>query len=451
VSLDGRLQALIGQPAPHPLVAPDPVNLPMIRHFVEAVGDENPVYVDAALALASGRPGIVAPPAMLQAWTMQGLRWKLGGAGTAGQTPQDVAFALLGENGFTSVVATNCEQEYTRDLLLGERLSAYSCIESVSAEKRTALGHGHFVTSRTEYRTEDGETAASMLFRILLYRASPDANAGGPPAPIVTPDNAFFFAGLSDGQLLIQRCSGCASFRHPPQPRCPACGSFDYDAVPASGEGTLHSFVVVHHPQTPGFAYPLLVGLVETSEGTRVVAPICGIEPGEAEIGMPLSAEIEDGRLRFRHGAARRGPGSPSAAAAPARGTSLAPLEVQITRTLIVAGAIATRDYQDVHHDAELARANGAPDIFMNILTTNGFVGRYATDWAGPAAVIERIAIRLGAPNYPGDTMHMTGEVTGLETDGAWVRVELAVRGANSLGDHVTGGVRLRLPSAGEP
>jgi uncharacterized OB-fold protein/acyl dehydratase len=447
----------------------------MIRHFVEAVGDENPVYVDAALALASGRPGIVAPPAMLQAWAMQGLRWKLGGAGTAGETPQDFAFALLGEKGFTSVVATNCEQEYTRDLLLGERLSAYSCIESVSAEKRTALGQGHFVTSRTEYRTEDGATVATMLFRILLYRAQPDASAGDPPAPILTADNAFFFAGLANGQLLIQRCSGCASFRHPPQPRCPACGSFDYDAVPASGEGTLHSFVVVHHPQTPGFAYPLLVGLVETSEGTRVVAPICGIEPGEAEIGMPLSAEIEGGRLRFRHAPARRGPTSASPAAAPARvaarasgptpgsagpassgalvspGTVLAPLEVQITRTLIVAGAIATRDYQDVHHDAELARANGAPDIFMNILTTNGFVGRYATDWAGPAAVIERIAIRLGAPNYPGDTMRMTGEVTGVEPDGASVRVELAVRGANRLGDHVIGGVRLRLPPAGEP
>jgi acyl dehydratase len=132
-------------------------------------------------------------------------------------------------------------------------------------------------------------------------------------------------------------------------------------------------------------------------------------------------------------------------------GMPLPPLAVPITRTLIVAGAIATRDYQDVHHDVELARANGAPDIFMNILTTNGLVGRYATDWAGPAAVIERISIRLGAPNYPGDTMLMSGEVTGCEPDGASVRVELAVRGANSLGDHVTGTVRLRLPCAVVP
>ncbi|MEV6331484.1 MaoC family dehydratase [Streptomyces sp. NPDC051909] len=121
----------------------------------------------------------------------------------------------------------------------------------------------------------------------------------------------------------------------------------------------------------------------------------------------------------------------------PAPGDELEPLTIPITRTLIVAGAIASRDYQDVHHDAELAREKGSPDIFMNILTTNGLVGRYITDRLGPTAVLRKVAIRLGAPNYPGDTMTLTGTVT--EVDGTMVH--LKVVGANSLGHHVTGTV----------
>ncbi|MDQ1395317.1 MAG: 3-oxo-4,17-pregnadiene-20-carboxyl-CoA hydratase beta subunit, partial [Acidimicrobiaceae bacterium] len=117
-------------------------------------------------------------------------------------------------------------------------------------------------------------------------------------------------------------------------------------------------------------------------------------------------------------------------------------LDVPLTRTLIVATALASRDFQDVHHDPELARERGSKDIFMNILSTNGFVGRFVTDWAGPDATIKKIAIRLGAPNYPGDVMRMTGEVTAKQ-DGL---IEVSVRGANGLGDHVTGTVTVLLP-----
>ncbi|MEU6593793.1 MaoC/PaaZ C-terminal domain-containing protein [Streptomyces sp. NPDC046881] len=126
-------------------------------------------------------------------------------------------------------------------------------------------------------------------------------------------------------------------------------------------------------------------------------------------------------------------------------GDRLPPLEIPVTRTLIVAGAIASRDYQDVHHDPELARQKGAPDIFMNILTTNGLVGRYVTDHFGPAAVLRRVAIRLGAPNHPGDTMVLTGSVEEVDGDTAVVRVV----GANGLGTHVTGTVTVTLPEAG--
>ena len=134
-------------------------------------------------------------------------------------------------------------------------------------------------------------------------------------------------------------------------------------------------------------------------------------------------------------------------------GDALPELVIPLDRTLIVATAIASRDYQDVHHDPGLAVERGSPDIFMNILSTNGFVGRFVTDWAGPGARIESVSIRLGAPNYPGDTMTLTGAVTSAEVpsereDGRGV-VHVAVRGANSRGDHVTGTVVVALPRSG--
>jgi hypothetical protein len=132
-------------------------------------------------------------------------------------------------------------------------------------------------------------------------------------------------------------------------------------------------------------------------------------------------------------------------------GDVLPPLEIQITRTLVVAGAIASRDYQDVHHDPELARHRGSPDVFMNILTTNGLVGRYVTDHFGPRAVLRKVAIRLGAPNYPGDTMVLTGRVESVESveaiaavDGATAVVKVV--GDNGIGRHVTGTVTVTLP-----
>ncbi len=125
-------------------------------------------------------------------------------------------------------------------------------------------------------------------------------------------------------------------------------------------------------------------------------------------------------------------------------GDELPPLEIPITTTLIVAGAIASRDFTPVHHDKAAAQAAGMQDVFMNILTTNGLVGRYVTDWAGMNAVLKGVAIKLGTPNLPGDTMKMSGRVTAKdEQEGV---VEVSVVGSNSWGDHVTGTVRVALP-----
>jgi uncharacterized protein len=125
----------------------------------------------------------------------------------------------------------------------------------------------------------------------------------------------------------------------------------------------------------------------------------------------------------------------------PAPGQQLPPLRIDVTTRLIVAGALASRDFQDVHHDVAGAHAAGSPDIFMNILTTNGLVGRYVTDWAGPAARVESINIRLGAPSRPGSTLDFSGQVTGVSEDGRAATFE--IRGANALGDHVTGTVEV--------
>jgi acyl dehydratase len=127
-------------------------------------------------------------------------------------------------------------------------------------------------------------------------------------------------------------------------------------------------------------------------------------------------------------------------------GDELPELAVELTPTLIISTAIASRDYQDVHHDRDLAQQRGSKDIFMNILSTNGFVGRFVTDWAGPEARLEKVSIRLGAPNYAYDVMTMSGRVEELAPSPGEGRARIAVRGVNSLGDHVSGSVTVVLP-----
>ena len=125
-------------------------------------------------------------------------------------------------------------------------------------------------------------------------------------------------------------------------------------------------------------------------------------------------------------------------------GESLPELSIPLTSTLIVGGAIASRDFMPVHHDRSAAQAQGMSDVFMNILTTNGLVGRYVTDWAGSDAMLQRVAIKLGAPNLPGDSMTFSGRV--VARDEAERAVDVEITGRNSWGNHVTGTVRVRLP-----
>jgi len=327
-----QVETWIGKPlsASGPAVGPDDVNLPMIRHWVDALDDRDPVYLDEAVAATTRFRGIVAPPAMLQTWTMA--RPRIEGiaarGGAAVEIDADSPIAVLTAGGYTGTLATNSELEFIRYLRLGDRLQSSSALESVSERKVTALGGGYFVTWITTYTDDLGAIVGRQRFRILKF----------------------------------------------------APGSIG--SVTPSGRA---------RPQPSG------------------------------EVGV---------------------------------GEELAPFDLDVTATVVVSGAIASRDFMPAHHDRDYAMAQGAPDIFMNILTTNGYVSRYVTDWAGPQSMLRSISIRLGAPAVPGYILRFTGRVIGEHREEDERVVEVAIRAANELGDHVTGTVVLVLPTDdgdGEP
>jgi uncharacterized protein len=405
-----------------PRAARDPVNLPMIRNWLEALGG----------GIGDPDPD-TAPPAMIQVWTMPGQYGVRADDDPLGQMNQ-----VLDQAGYTSVVATNCDQAYQRYLKVGEQLSVRTRLLDVTGPKRTALGEGWFVTTRSTWFSAD-EPVATMDFRILKFRRPEAVSAAatsvapdpGPAMrPLVTPDTAFFWAGTLAGELRIQRCASCGALRHPPGPMCPACGTpGDGGYVVAAGTGEVFSYVVHHHPPVPGKQLPLVVALVQLHEGVRMVGEMPGVAPDQVRIGLPVRSTF----LRVDDDL------DPLALPAwqPADGT-LPDRVIDVTPTFVVASALATRDFYAVHHDRDRAQAQGAKDIFVNILTTIGLVQRYVCDWA-PDAVVRAISIRLGAPCHAGDTLTLTGQVT--TSDGA--EQVVTVTGRCGLGDHVTGTVRI--------
>jgi hypothetical protein len=291
-----ELRALRGQEASAPRTAPDPVNLPMIRRWCEAMGERNPLYLDERAAAAGRHAGLVAPPAMLEVWTM-------GRFSPAGDSPGHgtlLGIERLDAAGFTAVVATNLEQEYLRSLRLGDLVTQKVYLEEVSDEKRTALGTGHFLDYRYEFSDQAGLPVGRMRFRILKFRPARAVLPESPavtvkpahPRPAITRDSEFFWEGLREHRLLVRRCGRCAHLHHPPGPMCPKCHSYDWTAQPLSGRGTLHSYVIVHQPQLPGFTYPLPVALVEMEEGVRLLGNLTAAEPENLRIGMPLEVEF---------------------------------------------------------------------------------------------------------------------------------------------------------------
>ncbi len=331
--LRASLEPWIGQPMSSggPALAPDPVNLPMIRHWVDALDDHNPIYLDEAKARASRFGGLVAPPAMLQTWTMG--RPRLDGiaerGGSSSEMDPNSPFVALAKAGLSGTLATNSELEFVRYLRPGDRLSSSSALESISERKTTGLGSGYFVTWMTSYFAAGDELVGRQRFRI--FKFAPGAAAASAPA------------------------------------------------------------------------------------ATAAASPRAGGAPA-----TPSRPEPE--------------------------GEALPPFALSVTTTRIVAVAIASRDFMPVHHDRDYARRQGAPDVFMNILTTNGYVARYVTDWAGSEARLLNIKIRLGGPATPGTTLRFEGRVTRRETAGDEQRVDVGGTRVNEHGLHASGTVELGLP-----
>ena len=288
-----RLRSFVGTATVEPRQARDPVNEPMIRHWCEALGDRNPAYTDPGWAKWSVHGGIVAPPTMLQAWTMRGLDPD---APTNPGSPGRPFMAALEEAGYTSVVATNCEQEYERYLRPGEVVCFQNSIESVSERKQTSLGKGYFFTIATIFTDGTGEVVGRQRFRMFgfapLERPAVDPSPSKRPRPAINQDTEFFWDAAKRGELLIQRCAACGELRHPPRTMCGVCGSFEWDTLRASGRGEVYSFVVHHHPPVPGFEIPYVVALIALEEGTRLVSNVVGIAPDQVQIGLKVELDF---------------------------------------------------------------------------------------------------------------------------------------------------------------
>ncbi len=280
----------------------DPVNAAMVRHWCEAMGDDCGAYTDAERAAGSVHGDLVAPPTMLQAWILGGV-----GMATGESDPRDKQkelHRLFDAHGFTGVVATNTEQEYTRYLRMGDEIRANTVIESISEQKATGLGIGYFINTRTRFCDQNDEEVGWLTFRVLKFEneapaESTEADAPAAPArpqrlkPALAHDNQWWWDCVEQGELPIQKCSDCQALRHPPRPMCGECQSSAWEYVFSTGQGTIHSYVVIRYPEVPGYTYPLVVAVVDLEEGTRFVGNVLDVEPDDVEIGMAVQASIE--------------------------------------------------------------------------------------------------------------------------------------------------------------
>jgi uncharacterized OB-fold protein/acyl dehydratase len=475
-----QLRAHVGAQGPRH-EARHPITGTGIADWCDAIGDTNPLYTDEEAAAKSRHGGIVAPPATLDLWDRPGLpaqaRFRPQGL-PAADDPRSKVLRMLENAGFVGVVAVNSELEIVRYLRPGDVLTNTQTLEEISEEKQTGLGIGHFVTTRQRYETVDGEHVGDLLFRILKFRpgtgktAAADPNAKPAPAadpalrprPAINRVNQALFDGYRAHELRIPKCSECGRLFFPPLPRCSECGSFDIGYAVASGHGTVYSYTVVHYPQVPGFRYPIVTALVELEpidgQVVRFLADMVGVTPDAVTIGMPVEiewldshpAQVEDATdsrgpislPQFRPATPTRRAQTLSAAEV-SEGERLPIWTLPLSPTHIVAGAIATRDFQDVHHDRDLAHKKGSADIFLNINTSLGYMQRFVTDWTGPEAVVSALRVRLGAPAYPYRPLTFSGSVQSV--DAGTGRVVVAVQAVNDLGPHVTGTVELELPT----
>ena len=286
-----------------------PVSEASVRFWCGVMGDHNPAYLDEAAAIEAGHGGVIAPPVMIHGYTLPTL------LSPEIDSPSKRLRERFGELGYPGVVAVNYEQDYFAPIRIGDRLRRETVLDSISGEKATALGRGHFVTRRYKVINQNDILVGQMMVRTYYFRAD-----GGKP----------------------------------------------------------------------------------------------------------------------------RGKSAPAPQSSESAGIRIPPVEIPITATLVACGAIATNDFETVHHDRKVAQEQGMQDIFMNILTSSGLVCRYITDWAGPQTVFKRLAVRLFLPNFPGDTMTLEGLADRPKTPGEDAAIH--VIGTNTSGRHIDAEVTVTWP-----
>lgn len=301
-NLQAGIDQIIASGTSQPTVARDPVNQPMIHHWVDAIGDKNPIYVDEDAARAAGHDGIVAPPAMIQVWTMMGL-----GRSRSDDDPLGRAMKMFDDAGYVGVVATNCDQTYHRYLKPGEQVVMSAEIVGIVGPKQTALGEGYFINQKIRWHVGD-EEVADMDWRIMKFLpAGKQAEEGAAETTVIpedldpdklmrpssSRDTKFFWDGINAHELRIQKRPD-GSLQHPPVPAVWADKNAPSDYLVASGKGTVFSYVVHHAPKVPGRSLPFVIALVELEEGVRMLGELRGVDADQVKIGMPVTATYID-------------------------------------------------------------------------------------------------------------------------------------------------------------
>ncbi len=311
-ALEKEIYAYVGKPIGPPQTGRDPVNFPMIRQWCDAMGDFHPAHWDEAEAPNTVHGELVAPPTMLQAWTMDG--YEMAAGYDEPQNEQQRLHKLLHDNGYTGVLGTNTEETYDRYLKVGDTVTAECVIDTISEEKATGAGIGYFITTKTTFTDQNGERIGEMLFRVLRFKPAQQqqaaADGGGDAAVAAKPsrikpplghDNGWWWEKVAEDDCLpIQRCTSCQKLRHPPRPMCDACGSQEWDSIAASGKATGHTFTVIHYPQFPGYDFPIVSIIVDLEEGERMVSTLVDCKPEDVRIGMPVQLVIHEDEDGFK-------------------------------------------------------------------------------------------------------------------------------------------------------
>jgi uncharacterized OB-fold protein len=303
-AFEDKIYTFVGQQVCPPTPAKDAVNAAMIRHWTEAMSDDNPAYSDPEWAATSSRGKTIAPPAMLYCWSQEGFPVTTGRAPDA----QSEMVNTFDAHGYFGTLGTNVKQQYFKEVAPGDTVVMEMVIDSISERKDTSRGVGYFFETLATFTDQHGERVGSQSFRVLKFippenqaaatteKSSSSEGELDVPTRIASPrghDNKWWWEACDEGKVLIQRCSSCQTLRHPPRPMCGECQSMEWDSIESTLQGEVLSYTQMHHPRIPGYQYPLVCAVIKLGEGTNLVSNIVGCDPEAVSIGMQVQGKVE--------------------------------------------------------------------------------------------------------------------------------------------------------------